>query len=64
MTDFTEQIRLYEPHRRQPRIAAIGGGVEGVTRYWQQMQGQLVQAMLLTGCASLADVREHIIYRG
>lgn len=26
MTDFTEQIRLYEPHRRQPRIAAIGGG--------------------------------------
>ena len=45
-------------------IAAIGGGVEGVTRYWQQMQGQLVQAMLLTGCASLADVREHIIYRG
>ena len=45
-------------------IAAIGGGVEGVTKYWQQMQGQLVQAMLLTGCASLADVREHIIYRG
>ena len=43
---------------------AIGGGVEGVTKYWQQMQGQLVQAMLLTGCASLADVREHIIYRG
>ena len=35
-------------------IAAIGGGVEGVTKYWQQMQGQLVQAMLLTGCASLA----------
>ena len=33
-------------------------------QYWQQMQGQLVQAMLLTGCASLADVREHIIYRG
>ena len=26
MTEFTEQIRLYEPHRRQPRIAAIGGG--------------------------------------
>lgn len=26
VTEFTEQIRLYEPHRRQPRIAAIGGG--------------------------------------
>ena len=24
----------------------------------------LMAAMLLTGCASLADVREHIIYRG
>ena len=26
MAELTEQIRLYEPHRRQPRIAAIGGG--------------------------------------
>ena len=26
MVELTEQIRLYEPHRRQPRIAAIGGG--------------------------------------
>ena len=24
----------------------------------------LAGSMLLTGCASLADVREHIIYRG
>ena len=26
MADFSEQIRLYEPRRRPPRITAIGGG--------------------------------------
>ena len=39
MTDKTEHVRLYQPGRRQPRIAAIGGGhglsamLRGLKRY-------------------------------
>ena len=49
---------------RPVSVAAIGGGLEGVKAYFDGIKGQLTQAMLLTGCASLADINESILYRG
>ena len=49
---------------RPVSVAAIGGGLEGVKAYFEGIRAQLTQAMLLTGCASLADIDERILYRG
>lgn len=49
---------------RPVSIAAIGGGREGVTAYFTEIKSQLEQAMLLTGCATLSDISERILYRG
>ena len=49
---------------RPVSVAAIGGGLEGVKAYFEGIKGQLTQAMLLTGCASLGDINESILYRG
>ncbi|HIU17740.1 MAG TPA: alpha-hydroxy-acid oxidizing protein [Candidatus Avidesulfovibrio excrementigallinarum] len=49
---------------RPVSVAAIGGGLEGVKTYFETIKAQLTQAMLLTGCASLAGIDERIIYRG
>ncbi len=42
-------------------IAAVGGKAAGVGTYVETIRTQLVQAMVLTGCASLQDVGRHIL---
>lgn len=39
-------------------IAAIGGGDKGVTEYVNSIRNELVQAMIMTGCSSIADIRK------
>ena len=51
MTEFTEQIRLYEPHRRQPRIAAIGGG-QGLSA---MLRGLKTYTKNITAIVTVAD---------
>ena len=41
-------------------IVAMGGGAEGVTALLDQYADQLRSAMILTGCASLAEIDESI----
>jgi isopentenyl diphosphate isomerase/L-lactate dehydrogenase-like FMN-dependent dehydrogenase len=43
-------------------IAAFGGGREGVALYLNQLKGELLQAMLLTGTADVKNVSTSIIY--
>lgn len=43
-------------------IAACGALEDGVSAYIQQLRMELKQAMVMTGCASLADVDEAILY--
>ncbi len=42
--------------------AALGGLREGVGKYLDQVRGELTQAMILTGCASVADVDRNILF--
>jgi len=44
--------------------AALGGLREGVGTYLDQVRGELVQAMILTGCASVADAGRDILFAG
>ncbi len=43
-------------------VAAIGGLQEGVVKYIEQIQSELVSAMVLTGTASAAAVERSVIY--
>ncbi|HBT19864.1 MAG TPA: alpha-hydroxy-acid oxidizing enzyme [Peptococcaceae bacterium] len=43
-------------------VAVFGGGTEGVSFYLKKLKEELVQAMILTGCASLRDVGPKIIF--
>jgi len=43
-------------------IAAVGGGVEAVTARLTQLDDELRSAMILTGCESLADIDDSILY--
>lgn len=44
-------------------VAAIGGELEGVTCYCEHLYSQLVQAMILTGCPTIAHIdREKISF--
>jgi len=43
-------------------IAAVGGGAEGVTTVLDQYADQLRSAMILTGCASLDEIDEPILF--
>jgi 4-hydroxymandelate oxidase len=43
-------------------IAAMGGGAEGVTTVFNQHADQLRSAMILTGCASLDEIDESILF--
>lgn len=43
-------------------IAAYGGGTEGVALALNTMTNELKQAMILTGCATLADISLEVIY--
>lgn len=45
-------------------IAAFGGGREGVALYLNQLKGELLQAMLLTGTADVKNVSASILYSG
>lgn len=49
---------------RPVSIAAVGGLREGVAKYLEQVRGELVQAMILTGCASVADADPQILFQG
>jgi hypothetical protein len=42
--------------------AALGGLREGVGKYLDQVRGELVQAMILTGCASVGDAGRDILF--
>jgi isopentenyl diphosphate isomerase/L-lactate dehydrogenase-like FMN-dependent dehydrogenase len=44
-------------------IAAMGGGTEGVAAVLNQYADQLCSAMILTGCASLDEIDESILFR-
>lgn len=43
-------------------IAAYGGGAEGVALAVRRMTNELKQAMILTGCASLSDINEDVLF--
>ncbi|WP_167941952.1 alpha-hydroxy-acid oxidizing protein [Desulfobaculum xiamenense] len=43
-------------------VAAIGGGQEGVAAYVAALKAQLTQAMVLTGCANVAEADRRILY--
>ncbi len=42
-------------------VAVMGGLKEGAEKYIQQLKGELVSAMVLTGCATVADAGSQII---
>lgn len=46
---------------RLAAIAAVGGGAEGVTLLLQRMQQELRDAMMMTGCATLKDIRRDVL---
>ncbi len=48
---------------RPVAIAAVGGLREGVAKYLDQVRGELVQAMILTGCANVADVDGRVLFQ-
>ncbi|MDR3640070.1 MAG: alpha-hydroxy-acid oxidizing protein [Humidesulfovibrio sp.] len=48
---------------RPMAIAALGGQREGVAKYLDQVKSELVQAMILTGCASVADVDGRVLFQ-
>ncbi len=48
---------------RSLTIGAFGGGREGVRCVLNKIQSQLETAMLLTGCASTADIGPHVLAR-
>jgi isopentenyl diphosphate isomerase/L-lactate dehydrogenase-like FMN-dependent dehydrogenase len=39
----------------------VGGQAEGVAAYLEALRGQLVQAMVLTGCRSVQEAGRHIL---
>jgi isopentenyl diphosphate isomerase/L-lactate dehydrogenase-like FMN-dependent dehydrogenase len=45
-------------------VAAYGGGTEAVKSYTEQLGAELKDAMVMTGCASLNDISERVIYKG
>ena len=44
-------------------VAALGGGMEGVQTYAEKVKGELSQAMVLTGCRTVADITRRAIRR-
>ncbi|MFZ5652012.1 MAG: alpha-hydroxy-acid oxidizing protein [Bacillota bacterium] len=43
-------------------VGAFGGGAEGVRLVLEKMAGELKQAMILTGCASVEDIDSKVIF--
>jgi isopentenyl diphosphate isomerase/L-lactate dehydrogenase-like FMN-dependent dehydrogenase len=44
-------------------IAAYGGGAEGVELYTRKIGDELKDAMIMTGCNTLEDIDERVIYK-
>lgn len=44
-------------------VAAFGGGTEGVKLLLEKITAELKQAMILTGCKTIKDIDERVIYR-
>lgn len=49
---------------RPVTIAAIGGGSAGVAAYFSAVRDELIQTMILTGCADIAAITDSVIFRG
>ncbi|MBG0775223.1 MAG: alpha-hydroxy-acid oxidizing protein [Desulfovibrionaceae bacterium] len=47
---------------RPVSVAALGGGREGVAKYFNTLKGELVQAMVLTGCQDLAAIDGAVLH--
>ncbi len=43
--------------------ASVGGGREGVRKYWEKIKGELMSSMVLTGCGDVRSVDPKIIYQ-
>lgn len=44
-------------------VAAYGGGAEGVELYTRKIGDELKDAMIMTGCSTLKDIDERVIYK-
>ncbi|MEW6697415.1 MAG: alpha-hydroxy-acid oxidizing protein [Bacillota bacterium] len=44
-------------------IGAYGGGAEGVKMLLNKMAAELKQAMILTGCSTIQDINQRVIYK-
>ena len=44
-------------------VAAYGGGAEGVELYTRKIGSELRDAMIMTGCSTLKDIDERVIYK-
>ena len=44
-------------------VAAFGGAVEGVELYTNRIGVELEEAMLMTGCGSLQEITQEVVYR-
>ncbi len=44
-------------------VAAYGGGADGVELYTRKIGAELKDAMIMTGCSSLKDIDERILFR-
>jgi len=44
-------------------VAAYGGGAEGVELYTRKIGAELRDAMIMTGCSSLKDIDERVIFK-
>lgn len=44
-------------------LAAIGGGAEGVAKYFEQVKSELVQNMVLTGCQDIASINDSVLFK-
>ncbi|NLO88742.1 MAG: alpha-hydroxy-acid oxidizing protein [Clostridia bacterium] len=45
-------------------VAMLGGGTQGVSFYLKKLKNELIQAMILTGCASIKEISPEVIFRG
>lgn len=43
-------------------VAAVGGLQEGVEKYFETIKGQLTGAMVLTGCSTIKDIDERVLF--
>lgn len=47
---------------RPVTVAVVGGGAAGVSTYFESIRSELVQAMVLTGCQSLKDITDEVLF--